>query len=168
MSYNFANLEKITDQEFDQLKARFERNAGGSNNFNWENDNKTIISFYAYQLGSTMDESLKILDPTGEWDIRCHINTGHDTGTYGTIRKIVNLDDIQENIPKPAMHDVLDEAIETIRHEYENQNLPGDSGDITIVISDRDRPFQRRYDLSYSTLSGKLVVVDKSHPQSNS
>lgn len=73
----------------------------------------------------------------------------------------------EENVINVTGHGLLAESLKVIRHDYEDQKVSGDSGDISITVSDNGRVFQLRYDLKYSIIDGKLIIADKSDPQQN-
>lgn len=73
----------------------------------------------------------------------------------------------EENVINVTGHDLLAETIKCIRHDYEDQKVASNSGDISITVSDNGKVFQLRYDLKYSIIDGKLIIADESHPQQN-
>ena len=89
-SYNFKDLEKITQEEFDALEKRLKEVSFGLTKIEWINEHHTVILFYACSICFHNSDSIKAIDPHNEWDVRCEQHGGHDGGTYGTIRRKVH------------------------------------------------------------------------------
>ena len=166
MSYNFADLEEITQEEYDILESNFNRLANGLSRFGWVNENKTVITFYAYGLtrGTTRDDEAA-LNLNGEWDVRCEFNGGHDVGTYGTIRKKALKIPKQNKPMTTTVNGILCEVVRIARVEYEDQRIVDPEGMVNVSITSKNGTVIRRYDMRYGFLDDKLLVSDVSHPQ---
>ena len=87
MSHNFEDLEKITQEEYNQLEKSFSNVPSATlAYFGWANDDKTVIDFYAYKVKYSNPDIIKIISLDGKFDIKCE-QDGRDGGVCGTIRK---------------------------------------------------------------------------------